>query len=72
MFLALINTYISIIEIIIHIDEKLIFHSINDQIIGINKIIINFRFLFTLFSLDRKSTRLNSSHDRQSRMPSSA
>ena len=32
MFLALINTYISIIEIIIHIDEKLIFHSINDQI----------------------------------------
>ena len=32
------------------IDEKLIFHSINDQIIGINKIIINFRFLFTLFS----------------------
>ena len=24
------------------------------------------------FELDRKSTRLNSSHDRQSRMPSSA
>ena len=26
----------------------------------------------TLFTRDRKSTRLNSSHDRQSRMPSSA
>ena len=25
-----------------------------------------------MFPLDRKSTRLNSSHDRQSRMPSSA
>ena len=27
---------------------------------------------FTLMTLDRKSTRLNSSHDRQSPMPSSA
>ena len=30
------------------------------------------RFLFELFILDRKSTRLNSSHIQKSRMPSSA
>ena len=28
--------------------------------------------IFLLLGIDRKSTRLNSSHDRQSRMPSSA
>ena len=30
------------------------------------------RFIYYMKTLDRKSTRLNSSHDRQSRMPSSA
>ena len=30
------------------------------------------RHLFSVFALDRKSTRLNSSHSRRSRMPSSA
>ena len=32
----------------------------------------NFRSVKEALLLDRKSTRLNSSHDRQSRMPSSA
>ena len=41
-------------------DEEIV-HALNELLIGI-----------PLDRLDRKSTRLNSSHDRQSRMPSSA
>ena len=39
---------------------------------GEGKIVINGRELSEYFSLDRKSTRLNSSHTLASRMPSSA
>ena len=51
MFFVIINIYKSIIDIVINIDEKLIFHSISDHIIGMDKIIINFIFLFTNFLL---------------------
>ena len=44
------------------------------SIIGLILIIIVLIIIVSViaFAIDRKSTRLNSSHDRQSRMPSSA
>ena len=39
---------------------------------GIISLVWGFRDLATELAVDRKSTRLNSSHSQQSRMPSSA
>ena len=37
-----------------------------------NEVFANYELIPYNYSLDRKSTRLNSSHNRESRMPSSA